>query len=138
MKATRFILAAKLFSAPYAKAFDVGGLPFEDETHKTIARYIAEHEKSGEKIRPSELFELLDENSEEFNAILDLNYEDKLSGEVAARFFSDSVRTLERQAIEREIAAYNEAYALETDEEKRKEVAKKLTQCVSRRNKLKK
>lgn len=138
VKATRFILAAKLFSAPYAKAFDIGGLPFEDETHKTIARYIAEHEKSGEKIRPSELFELLDENSEEFNAILDLNYEDKLSGEVAARFFSDSVRTLERQAIEREIAAYNEAYALETDEEKRKEVAKKLTQCVSRRNKLKK
>ncbi len=134
VKAVRFILAAKLFSAPYAAGLDVSTLPFTDEAHKTIAEYIDGHEKAGERIRPSELFELLDEDCEELNAILDLNYEDKLSGEIAARFFSDSVRTLERQSIEREITALSESFAAETDEGKRKELAKKIAQCVAKRD----
>ena len=134
VKAVRFILAAKLFSAPYAAGLDVSTLPFTDEAHKTIAEYIDGHEKAGERIRPSELFELLDEDCEELNAILDLNYEDKLSGEIAARFFSDSVKTLERQSIEREIAALGESFAAETDESKRKELARKIAQCVAKRD----
>ncbi|MBQ4053207.1 MAG: toprim domain-containing protein [Clostridia bacterium] len=134
IKATRFILAAKLFSASYAAGFDIDILPFDNETHRTIATYIAERERAGEKIRPSELFEILDENCLEFNAILDLNYEDKLSGEVAARFFSDSVKTLEKRAVEREINALREAYEKETDEDKKREAAKRLAECIHRRN----
>lgn len=134
IKATRFILAAKLFSASYAAGFDIDILPFDNETHRTIATYIAERERAGEKIRPSELFEILDENCLEFNAILDLNYEDKLSGEVAARFFSDSVKTLEKRAVEREINALREAYEKETDEDKKREAAKRLADCIHRRN----
>ena len=137
-KAKRFILAAKLFSAPYAKGFAVDELPLQDETHIIVARYIAEHEQKGERIRPSELFELLDEKCEEFNAILDLNYGDKLTGEVAERFFTDSVKTLKREAIEAEIATLNQAYAKATMETERKEIAKKLSVCVQKRNALKK
>ena len=91
-KAKRFILAAKLFSAPYAINTSLDELPFTDETHIIIANYITDREARGEKIRPSELFELLDEDCKEFNAILDLNYGDKLTGGVAEQFFMDSVR----------------------------------------------
>jgi len=137
-KAKRFILAAKLFSAPYAKDVSVTELPLKDETHIIVANYIAEHEAQGERIRPSELFEFLDENCPEFNAILDLNYGDKLSGEVAERFFFDSLKTLKGEAIEEEIAKLNAAYVKAVEESERKEIAKKLGVCIQKRNALKK
>ena len=137
-KATRFILAAKLFSAPYASKVSVEELPLKDETHIVIAHYIAECERKGERIRPSELFELLDEKCPEFNAILDLNYGDKLTGEIAERFFLDSVNTLQKEAIEEEITRLNGKYAQATQEEERKQIAKQLSECIKKRNALKK
>ncbi len=136
-KATRFIMAAKLFSAPYAKNVSIAELPLKDETHIVIANYISECESRGARLRPSDLFELLDESSVEFNAILDLNFGDKLSGEVAERFFNDSLRTLKRDAIEDEIARLNAAYAQSTDKAEREEIAKKLSVCIQKRNALK-
>ncbi|MBQ7924438.1 MAG: DNA primase [Clostridia bacterium] len=136
-KAIRFILAAKLFSEPYAKEYDVQKLPLSDETHIIVAQYIVQREQKGERIRPSELFELLEEDSAELNQILDLNYEDKLSGDVAKRFFEDSVKSVERVGIERDIAALNAKYATETDEERRKEIAQKLSEKMKQRNQLK-
>ena len=137
-KAIRFILAAKLFSAPYAKDYDLRSLILEDETDRTVAAYIVDREEKGERIRPSELFEVLDEGSEEFSEILDLNYGDKLSGEIAERFFADSVKTLERDSVEREIAELNAAFVQETDEAKRREITKKIGACIQKRNRLKK
>ena len=136
-KALRFILAAKLFSEPYAKEFDVQKLPLTNETHIVVAQYIVDREQKGERIRPSELFEILEEDSAEFNQILDLNYEDKLAGDVAKRFFEDSVKAIERAAVEQEIATLNAEYGKETDEEKRKEIARKLSQKMKERNQLK-
>ena len=137
-KALRFILAAKLFSAPYAKELAVCELPLRDETHIVIANYIADCEKKGERVRPSELFELLDENCPEFNAILDLNSGDTLSGEVAERFFADSVKTLRLETVEEEVAKCNAEYAKATEETQRREIAKRLGELIQKRNKIKK
>ncbi len=136
-KAKRFILAAKLFSAPYAKDTSLDELPFADETHIIIAQYIAEREEGGERVRPSELFELLGENCEEFNAILDLNYGDKLTGEVAESFFMGSVKTLRLEMLERAITDCNKQYVEERDVEKRKEIAKTLQSLVLKQKELK-
>lgn len=136
-KAKRFILAAKLFSAPYAKELSVDELPLTDETHIIIARYIAEHESKGERIRPSELFELLDESSAEFNAILDLNYGERLSGETAERFFADSVKTLRLEGVERQIAECNAQYASTSDVNERKKISAKLLALVQKQKELK-
>lgn len=133
VKAIRFILAAKLFSAPYAKDYDLRSLMLTDETHIAIADYIVEREQKRERIRPSELFEILQEECLEFNAVLDLNYGDKLSGEIAERFFFDSVKTLEREQTEREINALNARYVAETDEEKKKEIAKRLVELMQKK-----
>jgi hypothetical protein len=136
-KAKRFILAAKLFSAPYAANTSLDELPFTDETHIIIASYISDRELRGERIRPSELFELLDEDCEEFNAILDLNYGDKLTGEVAEQFFKDSVLTLKQQMIDEAIAECNVRYTQETDLEKRKEISRTLQALVAQKKELK-
>lgn len=136
-KAIRFILAGKLFSAPYAKDFDLSSIALSDETQIVVANYILERERAGERIRPSELFEILDESSEELNEILDLSYGDKLTGEVAERFFLDSVRTVQSEDIEKEIAKLNAEYSQASDEEKRKEIAQKLAEKMKRRTQLK-
>ena len=136
-KAARFILAAKLFSAEYALSFPIESVEFENKEHKIIAEYIASCQKSGGKIRPSELFEIFDEESPEFNEILDLNYEDKLSGEVAKRFFFDSVKTLEEEKIAEKIKEYTKRFSEETDVEKRKEIAQKISE-LTRKKKAKK
>ena len=136
-KAKRFILAAKLFSAPYAVGTSLDELPFTDETHIIIANYISDREIRGERIRPSELFELLDEDCEEFNAILDLNYGDKLTGEIAEQFFHDSVRTLKLLMIDEAIAECNARYMQETDLEKRKEISRTLQALVAQKKELK-
>lgn len=86
-KAARFILAAKLFSAPYAGNCGLEGIEFDDNVHKIIAEYIINCEKNGERVRPSELFEILDENCTEFNEILDLNYGDQALGRSAGKIF---------------------------------------------------
>ena len=135
-KAIRFILAAKLFSMPYAKEYDVSKLSLEDESHIVVAQYIQEREENGERIRPGELFELLEEGCKELNEILDLNYEDKLSGEVAERFFEDSIRVIELEDIETEIQSLNARYNEETDDKQRKEIAAQLMQRMMRRNQL--
>ena len=138
LKAKRFILAAKLFSASYAQQFNLREIAFTDETQIIIADYIAEREEKGERVRPSELFEVLEETCEELNEILDLNYEDKLSGEVAEKFFFDSVRALRGAKIEEDIAKCNALYAATTDEEERKKIAKQLSELVRRKSALKK
>ena len=138
MKAVRFILAAKLFSAPYAKEYNVSELRLSDASHQEIAKFIAQREQAGERMRASELFEILDEDDAELSAVFDLNYEDKLTGETAERFFKDSVKTLEREALEREIGALNERFSAETDVEKRKALRNQIMDCVRRANQLKK
>ncbi len=136
VRAKRFILAAKLFSAPYAKDCDLRTIDFSDETQIIVANYVCEREESGERIRPSELFEVLDEDSAELNKILDFNYEDKLSGEVAERFFHDSVIALKREKLEREITQCSQAYSNVTDAATRKTVGDKLTELIKQKTQL--
>ena len=53
-------------------------------------------------------------------------------------FFADSLKTLQFEAIEEEIAGLNQQYAQATEEETRKQIAMKLSQCIQKRNALKK
>ena len=135
-KATRFVLAAKLFSAPYAKGIDISWIDFPNEVHKIVADYLTEKERSGERIRPSELFEFLDEDCVEFNEILDLNYGDKLEGDVGERFFNDSIKTLQKLDIDRKIERLTAECRNEDDLEKRKVMTKQISELVMKKKKL--
>jgi hypothetical protein len=136
-KAIRFVLASKLFGAPYAKGYDLEKLLLKDPSHILIARYITEQEKLGERVRASDLFEFLEEDCAELNGIFEFNYEDQLSGEVAERFFMDSVRILEQERLDEEIASLTERYKTATEEEERRSIVQRLAECTQKKNALK-
>ncbi len=136
-KAERFILAAKLFGADYAKGVPIEKLHFENPVHARIAAYVVVCEEEGTRIRPAELFEIFDENCPAFNEILDLNYEDKLTGDVARRFFEDSVAALEKESIDREIALLQEELAKADEQAQRAEILRKLQDALRRQRKRK-
>ena len=137
VKAKRFILAAKLFSAPYAKAFNLREIDFADETQSIIADYICNQEQSGEQIRPVDVFDVFGEGSPEFNKILDFNYGDKLTNETAEKFFADSVNALKREQLEAEINKCNQIISAETNIEKRRTLTKRVVELVNELNRLK-
>ena len=137
VKAKRFILAAKLFSAPYAKSFNLRELDFSDTTQNAVAEYVCEQEEQGAKIRPVELFDVFGEDSPEFNKILDFNYGDKLTGETAEKFFADSVNSIKREQLETEIEKCNRLIANLTDLEERRKITKRIVELVSELNRLK-
>ena len=137
VKAKRFILAAKLFSAPYAKDFNLREIDFADETQSIIADYICNQEQSGEKVRPVDVFDVFGEGSPEFNKILDFNYGDKLTNETAEKFFADSVNALKREQLEAEINKCNQTISAETDIEKRRTLTKRVVGLVNELNRLK-
>lgn len=123
LRAERFIPAAKLFSLPYAKDFDLKRLTFSNAAHKVIADFILAEEERGEKIRPSDVFDIFREESPELNAILDLNYGEKLSGPIAERFFADSVNTLEKESLSAKIKDLTAEFSSSKDVARRKEIA---------------
>lgn len=130
LRAERFVLAAKLFSAEYAQTFDLQSVRFADGTHRAIAEYVIACEKNGEKVRPSDLFDVLEPDAPEFNAILDLNYGDKLTGNVAKRFFDDCVDTLKKEAIGAKIKELSDEFTKETDVKKRTELAQRISELT--------
>ena len=137
VKAKRFILAAKLFSAKYAKSFNLREIDFTDETQSIIADYICNQEQSGEQIRPVDVFDVFGEGSPEFNKILDFNYGDKLTNETAEKFFADSVNAIKREQLETEINKCNQIISAETDLEKRRTLTKRVVELVNELNRLK-
>ena len=130
VKAARFVLAAKLFAAPYAKNFDLSKIPFENEVHQIVAAYVRHCEEKGTLVRASDLFDELGVEDTEFNEILDLNGGERLTGVSAERFFADSVKTLELAVLQREVQALQAAISAETDAVRRKELSEKLNACL--------
>lgn len=131
--AARFILAACLFEKDYAKNLDLSSLTFDKEEHKKIVGFIQEGRSQG-KIRPSGLFDILGTDGE-ISEILDLNFDDNLDGDAAARFFQDSVKALRKKGLQQEIDECTQAYGkAETDEEKQKILLRlgELTKLLNR------
>lgn len=135
-KACRFLLASVLFGAKYAKNFDLSGVSFTDPVHNTIAEYIKMRQKSGGRVRPSELFELIEEDDAELSAILDLSLGEALEGERAERVFADSVKALELARTQEELNALSARFDAETDLEERKSMTRRILELTIKLKKL--
>lgn len=129
-RARRFVLAAVLFGARYAKNFDLSGVEFAHPVHNTIAEYIKERQKRGEPVRASALFDLFDENTPELNEILDLSVGDALQGESGARYFDACVRSLECARLTEELDRLSALCDAETDLSKKKEMTRRILQLT--------
>ena len=132
VKACRFILASLLFNAKYARGFDLSGVKFADPVHNIIAEYIRGRRERGEGVRASDLFEIFDENTPELSAILDLSLGERFDGTDAERYFSDCVRTLERQKIEEELKKLSAACDAEDELDKKKQLSLRIMELTAK------
>jgi DNA primase len=126
-KACRFILGAMLFRQPYAENYPLKEEDFSDEVHRTIARYILSCREKGQKIRATDLFDVFGENTAEFNEILDLNIDERLLGDGAEKYFADSVKTVDKDNLQRRINAVKQAVQEEKEISRRRALTEELT-----------
>ncbi len=135
-RAARFVLAACLFSKPYAASCDLSEHTFTDVEHRAIAAYIEEGRAEG-KIRPSGLFELMDAEGE-LSEVLNLDYGDNLDGPQAEEYFKDCLRDLDARTLTAQIAAERERYDLAETDEARAEILNNINEYTKKLRSLKK
>lgn len=139
-KASRFVIAAFLFGAKFAADADISKIPFKDGVHEIIAKYVRSKILLEERVRPAELFEFFEENTEEFTEltkILDYSDGNALSGEVAEKYFYDCIKSLKTSDLDEKIEAVKRQAEAETDLNKRKQLAIELQQLLIQKKKIK-
>ena len=129
--ASRFILAAKLFGMDYAKDYRLKADFALNDVHRELVEYINDCERAGEKVRPSHIFELVDESDDELNVILDLYSEDKLLGADAQAYFRDCLDIFETYRKKIEMHVVQERLRHSANEAEQKELLRKLTELTS-------
>ena len=126
-KACRFLIGAVLFRLPYAEDAALREEDFPDDVHRALVRYINFCRETGQEIRVSDLFELFGEDTPEFNAILDLNTEERLFGGGAEKYFADCVKTVARRRVQTRMDEITAKIGAETDLSARHALAEELT-----------
>ena len=133
--AARFILYSYLFNKPYALENDVDKLIFDLPVHKEIQKYISEKLQNKERPKFNELFDMFLEDEKELSKIAGMETEENKRYDEAV-YFNDCVRALKTANISKEIEMLNKMFSQETDSEKRREIAKKLSILVAEKNKV--
>ena len=127
-RAERFILNAILFKKPYTDDFFLDDVYFSSGVRSKIAETIIE----SANLKVEDLTDILgEEGLEELNAVLTAgdNIFDK---DFENKYFIDCVLELKKCNLESEINLLNEAYAKETDVDKRREIALLIAKKTSK------
>lgn len=139
-KASRFVLSGFLFGADYARDKDVSSVPFSDDVHVIIAKYIKSKELMDEPIHMSELFEFFDNDTseyEELNQILEYSEGDGLKGEVSEKYFNDCLTLLSVNEIDGEIDEQTKRLEEAGDLKSRAQIAQKIVELNKQKQKIK-
>ncbi len=139
LKASRFVIASFLFGAKYADG-DARGFCYASDVHKMIAGYIYAKKMMEENVRVSELFDMFEEKSpeyEEFTHVLDYGRDGTLEGAVAEKYFSDCKRLLEITEVETKIADLSARAAAASLADERAAIAAEISRLLKQKEKLK-
>lgn len=139
-KASRFVVAAFLFGAKFAKEADVSSIPFKNDVHNIIANYIRSKILLEQRIQPAELFEFFEEDSADYTEltkILDFSDGTALKGEVAEKYFYDCIKTLKISDLDEKLSAIKQKAEKETDINARKALAAELQRLLNQKKNIK-
>lgn len=139
-KASRYVLSGFLFGADYTDGLDISDVPFKDEVHIIIAKYIRSKNLMDEPVRISELFEFFDEKtaeSEELNRILDNSEGGGFTGAVAEKYFNDCVTKLKIDDIDCRISEAKRRLGGVEDINGRAEIAQTISLLTRQKEKIK-
>ncbi len=139
-KASRYVLSGFLFGADYTEGLDVATVPFKDEVHIIIAKYIRSKKLMEEQIRLSEIFEFFDEKTPEYDEltrILDYSEGGGLTGEVAEKYFFDCLVKMKLDDVDEKIAEETKRLSGVTDVRQRAGIAQKIYELAKQKEKIK-
>ena len=139
LKASRTVIAAYLFGARYAVG-DIDGVPFCNEVHEIIAKYLKSKKLMEEKVQPSELFEFFEENTPEYEElcrILDYSDGNALAGGVAEKSFYDCITKLKISSIDKRINALKAKSGSQREVSEKIAVATEISRLIKQKEKLK-
>lgn len=138
VESTRFLLAAKLFNMDYAKDYQINPDMFISPIQRRIAEFILDNEEKGQKIKASNLLDVIPDDNEELIAIFDLMTGDRLLGANADRYFADCVRTINTDMLKARIAEVNKLIEATEDKDERRalmETLSSLTRQIAKNKK---
>lgn len=140
LKASRFVIAGLLFGADYTKETDISQIPFVNDIHVILAKYVLSKRMLGERIHLSEIFEFFEENSpeyEELGRILDYSDGSGLEGAVAEKYYFDSILKLKLDFIDGEVGELSKKLGAVSDIDERNKLAQRITELIKQKEKLK-
>ena len=140
LKASRFVIASYLFGADYVKDTDIKTVPFSNDIHAILAKYILSKQLMEERVHLSEIFEFFESNSpeyEELSRILDYSDGAGFTGDVAKKYFDDSVLRLRLDDIDGEIDELKLSASKLTDKNQVIACASRIAELTKQREKLK-
>lgn len=140
LKASRFVIAGLLFGADYTKDTDISQIPFVNDIHVILAKYVLSKRMLGERIHLSEIFEFFEENSpeyEELGRILDYSDGSGLEGVVAEKYYFDSILKLKLDFIDGEVGELSKKLGAVSDIDERNKLAQRTTELIKQKEKLK-
>lgn len=134
--ASRFVLYAYLFGKEFAFELDISEFEFDSPVHKQIQDYIIGKIKAQEKIRFTDLYELLETEAEkELSAISGMETEENAFDQEI--YFKDCVKTVKTYSIDKKLTLLKKRFTEETDTENRKLIAGEMNLLITKKNKLK-
>lgn len=140
-KASRFVIASFLFEADYVKDADISAIPFGNDIHAIIAKYIRSKKLMEEDIRLSELFGFFDADTPEYAELEHiLDYSEGFgfeNDEVAARYFNDCITRLKVDEIDSKIEEEKRRLQTAPDNEERARIAGAITRLTKQKDKIK-
>lgn len=139
-KASRFIIAAFLFGAKFAADEDISKISFKDDVHEIIAKYIRSKKLMEEMVRPAEMFDFFESNSEEYaelSKIFDYSDGNAFSGEVGEKYFRDCIKSLQLNDIDERIEALKRKADSESDLNKRKILTLEIMHLLNQKKNIK-
>ena len=135
IKAERFVLCSAIYSRNYFRREDLDEIEFSLERFD-VCSFISERLDEGEKIVPATLLDRLGERYlVEINSIFAVG--DGVSEEAARNYYADCVRFLKKNKTEGEIRDLQDYFALETDTEKRRQIAENIQKKIKLLEKIK-
>ena len=140
LKASRFVIAGLLFGADYTKDTDISQIPFVNDIHVILAKYVLSKRMLGERIHLSEIFEFFEENSpeyEELGRILDYSDGSGLEGAVAEKYYFDSILKLKLDFIDGEVGELSKKLGAVSDIDERNKLAQRITELIKQKEQLK-
>lgn len=138
-RASRYVIAAYLFGAGFSQNVPIGEIPFENDVHSIISKYIISKQLMEERVRPAELFEFFEEGSKEYAelcSILDYSDGDVFKGGTAEKYFNDCVKRLKLLSVDRSISKLKKLAEEEHDSEKRKKITASVQQLLLTKKKI--